>query len=95
MVDDRPEVWPWAASPAPGPPGDLARAHLARSAARVFRGEDGAVLLTHLRALTRDRHLGPEASDAALRHLEGQRALVAHLDRLIAEGRAGGCPDSL
>ena len=90
MVDDSPGAWPWGSPPASGPAGDLARARLARSAARVFRGEDGTLLLTHLRALTLDRHLGPEASDAALRHLEGQRALVAHLERLITEGRAGG-----
>ncbi|MBB4285113.1 hypothetical protein [Roseospira goensis] len=69
---------------------DSDRAGLARACARLFSGGDGARLLDHLHALTRDRHLGPAASDAALRHLEGQRALVAHLDRLIATGREGG-----
>jgi hypothetical protein len=72
---------------APDPDPD--RVALARACARLFRGDDGERLLRHLHALTRDRHLGPDASDAALRYLEGQRALVAHLDRLIAAGRGG------
>jgi len=88
MAADESHAWPWAISKVPAE--DEARARLVRSAARVFRGDDGACVLAHLRALTLERHLGPEASDAALRHLEGQRALVAHLERLIAEGRAGG-----
>lgn len=63
---------------------------LARVFARLFRGADGARALAHLRSLTVDRHLGPEASIARLRHLEGQRHLVNHilsLVRLGAEGR--------
>ncbi|MBB4266110.1 hypothetical protein [Roseospira visakhapatnamensis] len=93
MVADDPASWPWGPGPLPASPGSPeteAHAGLARVAARVFRGDDGARVLAHLRALTTHRHLGPEASDAALRFLEGQRALVAHLERLIAEGRAGG-----
>ncbi len=80
MADDPPTVVP--------PGADPSRADLARACARLFRGGDGALVRAHLRALTVERHLGPQASDAALRHLEGQRALVAHLDRLITEGRA-------
>ncbi|KAA5605522.1 hypothetical protein F1188_11230 [Roseospira marina] len=60
---------------------------MARACARLFAHDDGRRLRAHLHALTLARHLGPDASDAALRHLEGQRALVAHLDRLIDEGR--------
>lgn len=64
----------------------------ARIAARCFRGADGAALLAYLKALTLDRALGPGASDAALRHLEGQRHLVRHLSHLIDLGRVG--PDA-
>lgn len=92
MHDDPAAGWPWAGDgPAtPNPPSAEPRAALARACARLFARADGQVLYRHLRALTVERHLGPEASDAALRHLEGQRALVAHLDRLIAEGRGPG-----
>lgn len=67
-------------------PGD----DLARAAARAFSGPDGARVLAHLRAITVERRLGPEASEALLRHVEGQRHLVAHLEGLAARGRAAG-----
>jgi hypothetical protein len=63
---------------------------LARASARCFASPDGAAVLAHLTAMTMRRALGPDASDQALRHLEGQRQLVAHLHALIARGRAGG-----
>jgi hypothetical protein len=86
----RDEPWPWAEPGPPTAPSGEDRAALARACARLFAHADGRRLLAHLHALTVGRHLGPEASDAALRHLEGQRALVGHLNRLIAEG--GGTP---
>lgn len=61
---------------------------LAVDAARIFAGDAGARVLAHLRRLTRDRVLGPEASDALLRHVEGQRALVLHIESLIERGRS-------
>ncbi len=63
---------------------------LAAAAARCFATPEGARLLAHLRALTLDGALGPGASDAALRHREGQRALVLHLLALAARGRGAG-----
>jgi hypothetical protein len=39
--------------------------------------------------MTLDRALGPDAPEAALRHLEGQRQLVATVLALVARGRAG------
>lgn len=56
---------------------------------RTFRGEDGTRALAHLKALTLERHLGPEASIAQLRHLEGQRHLVNHILSLVRRGREG------
>lgn len=57
--------------------------------ARCFRGADGERALAYLKSLTVDRVLGPGASDAVLRHLEGQRALVVHLIGLVERGRHG------
>jgi hypothetical protein len=85
------DPWPFpppeAASPAAPPDDDLAGAF-----ARCFAGADGARVLDHLRAATLLRSLGPEASDGALRHLEGQRALVGRILGLVARGggTAGG-----
>jgi len=60
---------------------------LAVSFARCFAGAEGARALAHLRAMTVERSLGPDATEAALRHLEGQRQLVAYLAALIRRGR--------
>lgn len=54
---------------------------------RTFSRDDGARVLEHLKSMTKERTLGPEVSDAALRHLEGQRNLVSYIERLIARGR--------
>ena len=54
--------------------------------ARCFDSPDGDRVLQHLRRLTLERALGPGASDALLRHLEGQRQLVAYILALVAAG---------
>ncbi|HBC08186.1 MAG TPA: hypothetical protein DC046_11490 [Rhodospirillaceae bacterium] len=92
-----PEIeWPWrpedVAMPATAGAATADSDHAARLAARCFRGTDGIALMAYLKALTLDRALGPDAADAALRHLEGQRHLVRHLSHLIDLGRAG--PDA-
>lgn len=85
----RPETgWAWLENPA-GPHGDPAVELLARQAARLFATPDGEAVLGHLKSMTIDRCLAPEAGDNALRHLEGQRHLVLHLLALAARGRAG------
>lgn len=63
---------------------------LARAFARCFRGEDGARVIGHLGSITLGRVLGPKASDAHLRHLEGQRQLIAYVKTLIERGRMAG-----
>ncbi len=62
---------------------------VAKAAARVFalQNEDAQTVLTHLRAMTVERTLGAEATDAQLRDLEGARRLVKHIETLIASGR--------
>ena len=57
--------------------------------AACFRGGDGEVALGYLRRVFLDRRLPPSASDAELRHLEGQRTAVAHVLALVARGRIG------
>jgi D-mannonate dehydratase len=57
--------------------------------ARCFRGRDGERVLAHLRRLTIERRLGPDCSNAELRHLEGQRHLAAYIAQLVERGRQG------
>lgn len=76
--------WPFAAEPL----AENAQRDLARAYARCFSSRDGETVLAHLEGLTRRRALGPAAQDAALRHLEGQRQLVALIAALAERGRA-------
>jgi hypothetical protein len=57
--------------------------------ARLFRGADGERALAWLRGRTIERRLSPEASEASLRWLEGQRFLVATIEALARRGRDG------
>lgn len=76
--------WPWATEPR----ADAVQDTLALAAARIFSGADGEQLARYLRAITLDRALGPDATIAQLRHLEGQRQLVRHVLALAERGRA-------
>ncbi len=55
--------------------------------ARTFSTASGAAVLQHLRRMTIERVLGPNASDAELRGLESQRALVHMIENMISRGR--------
>ncbi|MGH1403632.1 MAG: hypothetical protein ACRBDL_05265 [Alphaproteobacteria bacterium] len=55
--------------------------------ARLFSSEDGQKVLAHLQDITFCRVLGASAQDGHLRYVEGQRALVATLLRLIDRGK--------
>lgn len=83
------DAWPFAAETPPDTHADPDDA-LAGAFARCLAGADGRRVLDHLRARTLQRALGPDAPEAALRHLEGQRALVAQILALVARG--GGDP---
>ncbi len=80
-----PAGWAWL-SAAPATPGSE---ELAAVFARCFASIDGTRVLNHLRAVTVERTLSPDAPDTALRHLEGQRQLVQAMHALVARGRAG------
>lgn len=58
--------------------------------ARCFSGPDGEKVLAHLRALTLERAFGPDTPAQTLRHIEGQRQLVAYIIAQCRRGRAGG-----
>jgi hypothetical protein len=81
---DLPQGWDWLEP-------DAARieppAELCRCAAACFGGPSGRLVLRHLQRLFADRRLPPSATDAELRHVEGQRSVVSHLLRLLERGR--------
>jgi len=83
--------WDWFDSPGAANPENLeAERQLSLAFARCFQDRDGDRVLAYLKATTTERALGPGASDNVLRHLEGQRQLVAHIAALIQRGRDGG-----
>ncbi len=55
--------------------------------ARCFATGAGAAVLSHLRKITIERVLGANATDAELRGLEAQRALVHQIETLIQRGK--------
>jgi len=68
--------------------------HLALDAARCLGTPQGERLLSYLRRITLERRLAPDCSEAELRHLEGQRHLLAHIEALVQRGQEGPPPIS-
>ncbi len=60
---------------------------LEQNYARTFATAAGAQVLKHLRRITIERVLGPNATDSELRSLEAQRALVHQIESLIERGK--------
>ena len=60
---------------------------LTRTYARCFSGPDGEKVMAHLQSLTFSRSLSPGAKNALLRHVEGQRQLVAYVMSQVRRGR--------
>ncbi len=58
-----------------------------KAAARLFSTEDGQKFLAYLQNTVFARAVAMEAPDSTLRYLEGQRALMATIIRLIERGR--------
>ncbi len=80
--------WSWfdAGTGGENPSQVFDKIQLAKIAARFFQSSEGAYLLDFLRAITLERTLGPAASDALLRHQEGQRQLFVMLTKMIERG---------
>jgi len=91
-MQDNKNGWAWFA--APQAPAHEDQAELALAYARCFRGADGLRVLEHLKSMTIEQALGPSASDALLRHMEGQRQLVNHIFGLIERGRGNTIGDT-
>lgn len=83
--------WPWAESDAETHGED----QLAAACARLFAGADGQLLLSHLTRATLGTSPGPDVTEARLRHLEGQRALVLTLRHLAVRGGLSSFPPLL
>jgi hypothetical protein len=71
----------------PPEPRRMEMGEVERSFARLFSTNDGRQVLGYLQAVTFQRALGPASSDEQLRYMEGQRAMVATILRLIDRGR--------
>jgi hypothetical protein len=86
-MDNRESGWQWFETPlATTDKGGTAE--IEKKFARCFSGPDGDSVRAHLRAMTIDRAMGPDAADSAVRHLEGQRHLVVQITALITRGRS-------
>ena len=62
---------------------------IAHNYARALGSDAGRAVMAHLRSLTGERWLGPAATDAELRTLEAQRALVHQIEQMIRRGQTG------
>jgi hypothetical protein len=87
MTTDSDAGWGWFEG-AMAPANDPSKLELSRAYARCFAGPDGDEVIAHLTRSILDRRLSPNASDAELRHLEGQRFAIAGVIAMIERGRA-------
>jgi hypothetical protein len=85
--DGAPSGWDWFAADNAAPT-DADELELCRAFAHCFAGAAGKSVLEHLRRVILERRLAPHASDAELRHLEGQRYAVAYIAALVERGSA-------
>ena len=60
---------------------------ISRNLNSVFKTPNGKAVLKYLRSITIESVQGPNASDAELRHLEGQRYLVGVVERRISHAQ--------
>ena len=60
---------------------------LEKNYARTVMTAAGACGMAHVRKITIERVLGPNATDSELRSLESQRALVHQMENMIQRGR--------
>lgn len=89
-MENRPSGWSWFEAALLNAASDESEQvvddHVAVLFARTFQGRNGNAVLAHLKAITLGRTLGPNSTDALLRHLEGQRQLVSYIVSLIERG---------
>ena len=71
----------------PPTPGARDYSDIAKSYARIFSSDDGRRVLDHLQITILHRACGPDGTDGHIRHLEGQRYLLAQILRFIERGK--------
>jgi hypothetical protein len=86
-IDRELDGWTWFET-AMAATEDAAEQQLCRAFARCFTSADGQLVMENLERLISNRRLSPSASDAELRHLEGQRFAVAYIATMASRGRA-------
>ncbi len=59
---------------------------LQKQFSRLLSRPEAASVLRHLHRITRERLLGPDVSEATLRYMEGQKAILAYMERMAADG---------
>lgn len=69
------------------PTDETSELDLCRAFARCFADQDGQRVMAHLARTILERRLPPSASDAELRHLEGQRCAIANIVAMIERGK--------
>lgn len=62
---------------------------LEKQYARTFQTPSGKAVLQHMRKITIERTLGPNASDNELRWNEANRAFVRQIENMIAHATNG------
>ncbi len=62
---------------------------LEKQYARTFQTPSGKAVLQHLRKITIERTLGPNASDNELRWAEANRAFVRQIENIILRAKNG------
>lgn len=77
--DSESDGWAWFTNECPSPP---KQDELENAISACFAGRQGAIVIKHLQSHFLDRRAAPSASDAELRHLEGQRSAIAYVLRL-------------
>ena len=87
MTADPDTGWSWFEGAAAAAK-DRSELELRRAYARCFAGPDGDEVIAHLTRSILDRRLSPNAGDAELRHLEGQRFAIAGIIAMVERGRA-------
>jgi hypothetical protein len=81
------ELFGASSANAPGAKTDLDV--LALEVAHTFESAGGKKVLEYLRSITLARYLPPNATDAELRYLEGQRYLVSFIANMVKKGKRG------
>lgn len=67
--------------------GVIMKSDIEKNYTRCFNTTDGMAVLKHLRSITIERFLGPDATESQLRSLEAGRALVHQIENLIERGK--------